>query len=95
MGSDDGLEEEEEEEEEEGTQGAGAPKNKKSGGCDRMKVEIMTGGVEAKCAMVCATTPPFTHHRCVCGFNIIVFWGVLLSWSPSLRIKQPACRVES
>lgn len=43
--------------------------------------------------------PPFTH-LCVCSFNIIIFWGVfffffLLSRSPSLRIKQPAFRVES
>lgn len=43
-------------EEEEATQGAGAPKKKKKKrGCDRMKVVIMRGGEEAKCAMVCAT----------------------------------------
>lgn len=71
-------------------------KKKKKRGCDRMKVEIMIGE-EAKCAMVCAT--PLHPSVCVCSFNIIIFWGVffffLLSRSPSLRIKQPAFRVES
>lgn len=84
-------------EEEEATQGAGAPKKKKKEGVrpdeggdnDRRR-----GGEEAKCAMVCATP----LHPSVCVVLISLFFGVcffLLSRSPSLRIKQPAFRVES
>lgn len=81
-------------EEEEATQGAGAPKKKKKKkrGCDRMKVEIMIGG--KVCHGVCHPPSPI----CVCVVLISLFFGVcffLLSRPPSLRIKQPAFRVES
>lgn len=80
-------------EEEEATQGAGAPKKKKKEG-----VRPDEGGDNDRRQSVPWCVPPPFTHLCVCVVLISLFFGVcffLLSRSPSLRIKQPAFRVES
>lgn len=51
-----------------------------------MKVEIMIGGEEERRQSVPWCVPPPFTHLCVCGFNIIVFWGVFFF---TVTVPQP------